>query len=69
LNGATHDSPKTDGVLAAFEQPFVVHANGEWQMLSYFPDTAENVATVRDLLNGAPEAQVVSLRALGDQSI
>lgn len=65
LNGATHDPPRTDGMLAAFEQPFVVHANGEWQMLSYFPDTAENVAKVRDLVHGESEAQVVSHRALG----
>ncbi|MHC4695173.1 MAG: MMPL family transporter [Planctomycetota bacterium] len=65
LNGATHGPPKTDGVLAAFEQPFVVHANGEWQMLSYFPDTTENVAEVRDLLHDEPEAQIVSRRALG----
>jgi len=65
LNGATHGPPRTDGVLAASEQPFVVHADREWQMLSYFPDTAENVAKVRDLLHGEPEAQIVSRRALG----
>lgn len=65
LNGATHGPPKTDGVLAAIEQPFVVQADGEWQVLSYFPDTAENVALVRDILQGEPEAQIVSRRTLG----
>jgi len=65
LNGATHGAPKTDGVLAAFERAFVVHADDQWQMLSYFPDTAENVAEVRDLLQDEPEAQIVSRRALG----
>jgi len=65
LNGAPQGPPDADGVLAAIEQPFVVHADGQWQVLSYFPDTAENVATVRDILHGEPEAQIVSRRALG----
>ncbi len=65
LSGATHGPHKTDGVFAAFEQPFVVHANGQWQMLSYFPDTTENVAEVRELLQDEPGVQIVSRRALG----
>jgi predicted exporter len=65
LSGKAHGPPKTDGVLAAFEQPFVVHANGQWQALSYFPDTTKNVAEVRDLLQDEPGVQIVSRRALG----
>lgn len=65
LSGKAQGPPKTDGVLTAIERPFIMHANGKWQALSYFPDTTENMAKVRDLLQNEPEAQIVSRRALG----
>ena len=65
LNGAAHGPLKTDGVLAAFEQPFIAFAHGKWQTLSYFPDTEENVTKVHDVVGVEPGTQVVSRRALG----
>ena len=52
-------------LFASIEQQFVLHGNGDWKLLSFFPDTAENVTLVRDLLRDQPGAAVVSKRALG----
>ncbi len=51
-------------ILATIEQQFLATANGDHQVLSYFEDTEQNVASVRGLIAGHPEAQVVSRRAL-----
>lgn len=52
-------------ILASVEGQFVSQTNGRWQMLSFFEDTADNVAKVRAALADMPEAHIVSKRALG----
>ena len=53
-------------ILSSVEEQFIARSsNGDWQMLSYFDDTAANVDAVRSLLADHPDAQVVSRRALG----
>jgi predicted exporter len=53
-------------IVQMFEDHFTAKSGNEYQMLSYFPDTADNVKQVHDLLRDHPEAQVVSKRALAD---
>lgn len=52
-------------VLSSIEEQFVARSNGEYQILSYFEDTDENVRVARDLLKDHPDVQVISRRALG----
>jgi predicted exporter len=53
-------------ILSSVEEQFIARsANGDWQMLSYFDDTDDNVSAVRKLLGNDADAQVVSRRALG----
>jgi predicted exporter len=58
-------SDASSPILTTVEQQFVATANGETQMLSFFPDTEDNVTSLRSLTKDHPEAQVVSRRALG----
>lgn len=60
---STDQSPKIVEMLA---DHFVAKSGGDYQMLSYFPDTAANEAQMHNLLRNHPEAQIVSRRALGD---
>jgi predicted exporter len=52
-------------ILSTIEEQFIARAKGNWQILSYFEDTPENVTTARELVRDRPEAQVISRRALG----
>ena len=52
-------------IIAAIEPQFVARGNGDWQMLSFFDDTAGNIAAVRTAIADRPDAQIVSRRALG----
>ena len=52
-------------ILAALDDQFIAKAGNDFQILSYFPDTPENVETVRRIAHAEPQAQVVSRRALG----
>ncbi|HWE04096.1 MAG TPA: MMPL family transporter [Tepidisphaeraceae bacterium] len=53
-------------IVSAVEDQFIARSGDRFQMLNYFPDTAQTMATVRDLAAGHPEAQIVSRRALSD---
>jgi predicted exporter len=52
-------------IVQSIEDQFIARSNGDWQMLSYFEDSPENVTSVRRLLGGRTDAQVVSRVALG----
>jgi len=67
FDSLTKPAPADDSspILATVEQQFVATANGETQLLSFFPDTENNVTMMRSLVADHPEAQVVSRRALG----
>jgi predicted exporter len=57
---------QTPNIVAMLADHFVAKSGDEYQMLSYFPDTASNVAEMHKLLRDQPEAQIVSRRALAD---
>jgi predicted exporter len=60
--------PPADGanqIIAAIEPQFIATGNGDYQMLSFFDDTADNIAAVRKMITERPDAQIVSRRALG----
>ena len=52
-------------IVQSIEDQFIARSNGDWQMLSYFEDSPDNVTAVRRLLGGRSDAQVVSRVALG----
>ena len=52
-------------IVQSIEDQFIARSNGDWQMLSYFEDSPDNVTSVRRLLGGRTDAQVVSRVALG----
>jgi predicted exporter len=52
-------------IVQSIEDQFIARSNGDWQMLSYFEDSPQNVSLVRRLLGGRTDAQVVSRVALG----
>src|SRR6185437_4458349 len=52
-------------MLATIQEQFVAKAGNQYQMLDSFPDTAENVSAMQNLVRDHPEAQVISRRALG----
>lgn len=62
--------PPGDGqsqqIVSAIEDQFVSKAGDQYQLLSYYPDTSENVKRLRQLLRDYPQAQVVSRKALAD---
>jgi predicted exporter len=62
---AAPDKDQSRQILASIEDQFIAKSNGEWQILSYFPDTAENVAAATALLHNRPDVQVISRRAIG----
>ena len=49
-------------IVQAVEDQFTARdtANGDWQMLSYFEDTPENIARVRSLTEGRADTLIVS---------
>jgi predicted exporter len=60
--------PATDrppALLSSIEEQFTARSGGDYQMLSFFPDTAENVSELRLLMHGQADVQIVSRRALG----
>jgi predicted exporter len=56
---------QTPTIIKSIEEQFVARSGNDYQMLNFFPDTAENVNATRALLRHQPEAQVISRRALG----
>jgi uncharacterized protein len=53
-------------ILSSVEEQFIARSgNGDWQLLSYFDDTENNVDAVRKLLKSSGDGTVVSRRALG----
>jgi uncharacterized protein len=56
----------TQQIVSAIEDQFVARSGNTYQLMSFFPDTAENVRKVRDLLHDETDAQIISRRALGD---
>ena len=63
LSNASSKAEADEGpeqILSSVEEQFVARSGDDWQMLSYFADTPENTATVRALIAGRPEAQIVS---------
>ncbi|MGD0138443.1 MAG: MMPL family transporter [Tepidisphaeraceae bacterium] len=52
-------------IVQSIEDQFIARSNGDWQMLSYFEDSPQNVSMVRKLIAGRADAQVVSRVALG----
>ncbi len=60
------NSDKSQQIISAIEDQFIARSGTDYQFLTYFPDTAENVIRAHDLLRGRSNAQVVSRRALAD---
>ena len=61
-------SPKDDApqsLLSSIEEQFVARSGSDFQMLTSFADTPENIKIVRAALHDHPEAMVISRRALG----
>jgi predicted exporter len=61
--------PGDDDVLqltSSIETLFISPSGNDFQMLNFFPDTPENVKTLRQQLADHPEVQVVSRRAMAD---
>ena len=52
-------------LLSSIEEQFTAQSGSDYQMLNFFPDTAENVSSIRTLVHDQPEVQIVSRRALG----
>lgn len=53
-------------LISSIETLFISPSGNDFQMLNFFPDTPENVKTLRQQLADHPEVQVVSRRAMGD---
>jgi len=68
FDNLSHPSPddKSSQIVSAIEDQFVARSGNDYQLMSYFPDTAENVKIARDLLKNVPNVQIISRRALGD---
>jgi predicted exporter len=63
-----HPAPEdqTRQIVSAIEDQFVAKSGNAFQLMTFFPDTPENVRAIRDLLRDQPNAQLISRRALGD---
>jgi len=52
-------------LLSSIEEQFTARSGGAYQILSFFPDTAENVTGLRSLVHDQGDVQIISRRALG----
>lgn len=58
-------SNEPPALLSSIEEQFTARSAGDYQMLSFFPDTADNVRAMRSLVHNQGDVQIVSRRALG----
>jgi len=60
----THSAPpppQSQQILQAVEDQFTArNANGDWQLLSYFEDTPQNIALARSCIAGRSDTDIVS---------